>query len=163
MGSRTPTSVGADQASRQGETGDRATRSGSTPVDLPSVLDQAQLLQWVRDGVDAHGWGPEALSAHIYGADRDNKAYISKVLRGEKPLSGKFLRDLPDEVEIYIATKWCESFGLLVVAPAADAATAARHLVSGLLGLVGPQLPLKASRMATAQLSDRRVADRRVG
>src|SRR5262245_16305083 len=121
--------------------------TGSTLVDLD------QLRAWIRAAIENTGWNQDALSAHM----QKDKGYISRVLNGEKPLSAEFLRALPDDVEALMARFWAESFGQIVVAPAASRDAAVRNFISGLFGMLEtPQaLPVKAGPPIKATLKRR--------
>jgi hypothetical protein len=120
---------------------DRCAPARSTDVDLVTLIRQA-----IHDA----GWNQEALASHM-GHD---KAYISRVLSGEKPLNARFVSALPDDVEKLVVRRYAEHFGFVVVAPLeGEAAVAA--LVGGLVGLLtlgGAALPRCASSMAKATL-----------
>lgn len=125
--------------------------------DLGSRLrDLAELLAWINRAIDEKCWNHEALAAHM----QKDRAYISRVLSGDKPLSAAFLRALPDDIEAAVASYYAESFGLVVVAPASGD-QAVRNLVSGLVGMLSaPALPAKADRMVRSELPTRKVAAR---
>lgn len=73
------------------------------------------------------------------------------MLSGEKSLSAAFIRELPDDIEALVAGYYAESFGLVVVAPSRGQ-DALKNLVSGLLGVLAPQLPVRASAMVKVNL-----------
>lgn len=110
---------------------------------------------WITRAVIESGWNQEALAAHL----QKDKAYISRVLSGEKPLSAAFIRALPDDIERIVARYYAESLGLVVVAPLSGPA-AIEGFVGGLIGLltasplpakaqmVKAELPMKARRQA---------------
>ena len=77
----------------------------------------------------------DALQAAM-GKDR---AYIHKVLQGEKPLSYAFIVALPDDVEARFESLRAESCGHIVVTPVTGD-QAVRHLVSGLVGVLGRRI-----------------------
>lgn len=97
--------------------------------DRSTAVDQALAL--LRRAVADCDYTLDALEA----AMKKNRAYIGKVLNGEKPMSLEFITALPDDVEARFEQLRAESFGLIVVAPA-SAESAAKHLVAGLLGLL---------------------------
>lgn len=115
-------------------------------------MDLDQFFTWIRQGMGDLGYTLEALGAAMH-PPRD-KSYVDKVLRQEKPCSLAFLRGLPDDLEAFVASKHAESFGRIVVPPAPDHETAARHLVSGLFGLLAPRTvpDVGKKRMARAYL-----------
>ena len=100
------------------------------PDHRSTSVDQARDL--LRRAVADCGYTLDALEA----AMGKGRAYIHKVLQGEKPLSYDFVIALPDDVEARFEQLRAESFGHIVVTPAPDAKTAAEHLVSGVLGLL---------------------------
>jgi hypothetical protein len=102
---------------------DRLAPARSTDVD--------QALALMRRAVADCGYTLDALEAAM-GKDR---AYIHKVLQGDKPMSLDFIVALPDDVEARFEQLRAEHFGLIVVAPV-DHATAVRQLVSGLVGVL---------------------------
>jgi len=103
---------------------------------------------WINRAVRDSGWNQTALSAAM-GKD---EAYVSRVLSGEKPLSAAFIRELPNDIEALVAGYYAESFGLVVVTPVSGQ-DAVKNLVSGLLGVLAPQLPAKASAMAKVTIA----------
>jgi hypothetical protein len=113
---------------------DLATRS--TDVD--------RYLAMLRQAIADTGWKHEALAEAL----AIDKAYLSRLLSGEKPFRVEHLVSLPDDLEARFATLRAESCGLIVVAPV-DEATACRHLVSGLIGVLSAR---PALRMAKAGL-----------
>jgi transcriptional regulator with XRE-family HTH domain len=117
---------------------------GSSDPLSTSVDDTLAVL---RTCVHERGWTLDALEAEM---DVD-KSLISRVLNGERPLTLPFLLALPDDVEALYEQRRAEAFGLIVVAPV-NGEQAVRNLVSGLLGVLSPQLPTRANRMAKAAL-----------
>jgi len=81
-------------------------------------------------------------------------AYASRVLSGEKPLSGERISQLPVHVQVELAREWGEALGLLVGAKAAaiGALTAACYLLAVDERSAG--LPLKAGPPIKAELPD---------
>lgn len=69
-------------------------------------------------------------------AMQKGRAYIHKVLQGEKPMSHEFEIALPDDIEARYRQLQAESFGHVVVAPAPDHESAVRDLVRGLIGVL---------------------------
>jgi hypothetical protein len=102
---------------------DRRSASGSIAVD--------QAVSLLRRAVADCGYTLDALEAAM-GKDR---AYIHKVLQGDKPVSLEFIVALPDDVEARFEQLRAESFGLVCVAPASGA-DAIKQLVSGLVGML---------------------------
>lgn len=121
----------------------------------PARTTDVDLLALIRRAVSDAGWNQEALAAEM----RLDKAYVSRVLSGEKPLSARFLIALPDDIEALVSQRYAEHFGFVVVTPVSGEA-AVRHLVSGLFGVLAPQLPARASRMARASVPH---VERKVG
>lgn len=119
---------------------DRTLATRSTSVD--------QWLDLLRRCIADTGWTLESLAVEM----QVDKAYLSRMLSGEKPWTVKHLCNLPDDVEALFEQRRAESFGLIVVSPV-DLDTARKHLVSGLLGVLAPAcLPSKADRLAKASL-----------
>jgi transcriptional regulator with XRE-family HTH domain len=116
--------------------------------DRSTTVDLAEMRTWISRALDVTGWNQEALAAHM-GKD---KAHISRVLSGEKPMSLAFLGALPDDVEAVVVGYYAESFGLVVVSPS-HGDDAVRQLVSGLIGMLRPQLPRRASSMVKASVN----------
>lgn len=73
----------------------------------------------------------DALAAAM-GKDR---AYIHKVLQGDKPLPYAFIEALPDDVEGKFEALRAKTFGYIVVEPVTGD-RAIEHLVSGLVGVL---------------------------
>jgi transcriptional regulator with XRE-family HTH domain len=118
-----------------------------TDAQRSSLVDLAEMRAWINRAIDESGWNQEALAAHLH----KDKAYVSRVLSGEKSLSAAFIRELPDDIEALVAGYYAESFGLVVVAPSRGQ-DALKNLVSGLLGVLAPQLPVRASAMVKVNL-----------
>jgi hypothetical protein len=89
------------------------------------------------------GWTEEALAVHIKG-DSKYRAYVHRVLSGEKPLSLTFLVALPEELQALVHARRAEQLGHLVVPPVNDHEAARRMVITGLCALIGPALPVKA-------------------
>lgn len=106
------------------------------------------LLAFIRQSMNELGWNDEALSAAMGYTDA---SYVGKVLKAEKPLSAAFLVALPDDIEARFAEKWAEHRGAVVVPPLHGRA-AVEALVAGLVGVLVPQLPVKADAMLHASL-----------
>jgi hypothetical protein len=131
---------------------DLAARTGSTPAPRDIVAQSTDVDRWLdmlRRAIYDTGWTHDALAVEM----QVDKAYLSRMLSGEKPWTVKHLCNLPDDIEALFEQRRAESFGLIVVAPV-DAETARRHLVSGLLGVLAPKpaLPQKAGNPAKASL-----------
>jgi transcriptional regulator with XRE-family HTH domain len=128
---------------------DRRTRQ-SKPFDgLPDALSTEvdTVLALLRVCVQDAGWTLDALEAEM----KLDKSLISRVLNGERPLTLRFLLALPDDIESRFEQLRAEQFGHIVVAPVSGA-DAIRNLVSGLIGVLAPQLPARATAMAKATL-----------
>lgn len=93
------------------------------------------------------GWTLDALSAHM----RKDKAHISRVFNGEKPLTLAFLIALPDDVEAEFHSRSSEEFGRVVVTPAIGP-DALKQFTAGLFGLFALQLPAKSGGQVKASL-----------
>lgn len=107
---------------------------GLTTVDQRRVLRSTavdQGLELLRKAVADSGHTLDSLEA----AMGKGRAYIGKVLNGEKPLSFEFITALPDDVEARFEHLRAEHFGLIVVAPVSGD-DAVRNLVSGLIGVL---------------------------
>lgn len=119
-----------------------------TDASRSSVVDLAEMRAWINRAIAESGWNQEALASHL----QKDKAYVSRVLSGEKPLSASFIRELPDDIERIVARYYAQSLGLVVVAPLSGPA-AIEGFVGGLIGLLtASPLPVKADRMVSAQL-----------
>lgn len=134
---------------RQAASVDPVGDSVTTRVDL--------LLTFIRQALEETDWTYDALVAEGCG----DKGYISRVLSGEKPLSGRFLMGLPSDVRALVAEKWATASGRIVVAPVSGD-QAVRNLVSGLFGVLALRqgLPERASKMAPASTA---VKQRKAG
>lgn len=86
----------------------------------------------MRQAVSDCGYTLDALEA----AMGKGRAYIHKVLNGEKPVSLEFIIALPDDVEARYEQLRAKALGLIVVKPSSGDA-AIENLVSGLCGLLG--------------------------
>lgn len=104
---------------------DRRSRDGSTPVD--------QATELLRKAVNDCGYTLDALES----AMGKNRAYIGKVLNGEKPASLEFITALPDDAEARFEQLRAERLGLIVAQPATDTHDAAQKLLSGVFYLLG--------------------------
>jgi hypothetical protein len=124
---------------------DRRTGPRSTDVD--------QALALLRQAVSECGYTFDALQA----ATGKDKAYLHRVLNGEDRCTLDFITALPDDIEARFENLRATQFGLIVVEPV-DLETARRHLVSGLVGVLAPRLPLKADRMAHAGLPSEKAS-----
>lgn len=122
--------------------------SGSRDVDGQGK-DLSLVLALLRDAIDECGWKHEALAAAM---QLPNPAYLSRMLSGEKPWTLRHLLALPDDIEGRFAQKWAGYRGALVVAPLVGEA-AVKALVSGLIGVLAPQLPARATQMAKAAIA----------
>lgn len=130
---------------RQAQTVDQRDPSRSTAVDHLDLVNKA---------VEKTGWSPTSLESAM---DKD-KAYVSRVLNGEKPLSLGFIQSLPADVEATYAALYAEAHGYIVVEPVSRE-VAIGNLVSGLMGVLAEaiapkvdKLPTKADRMARGEL-----------
>jgi len=110
--------------------------------------DLVLVRQWFREAIEESGWKKDAVAAAMteHGAKVD-APYLSKLLSGDKAITAKHIRALPDAVEAIYARKQAESFGQIVVEPVTGE-QAIRNLVSGLCGVLPGALPMRASRMA---------------
>ena len=103
----------------------------------------------LREAIARCAWSHEAIVAAMRSRGVSIDApYLSKLLSGDKPIAQKHIDALPDDIEATYYGLQAERFGFIVVAPV-DEATARRHLVSGLLGVLAPR---PAFRMARATL-----------
>lgn len=83
-----------------------------------------------------------------------NKAHISRVLNGIKPMTLEFLTALPTDLQGLYEQRRAEHFGLIVVRPLAGL-EAQRAFVAGALGLLtSTGLPTKADAMVKAGLHE---------
>ena len=113
---------------------DRGPATKSTSIDRPSVtrsiaVDQATAL-YQRAVADC-GYTLDALEA-VMGKDR---AYIHKVLQGDKPMPLEFSTALPVVVKERYAQLSAEACGFIVVAPVSGD-EAIKQLVGGLVGVL---------------------------
>lgn len=114
----------------------------STAVDL----EKERWLGMLRQAIEDAGWKHEALTTYL----QIDKAYLSRLLTGEKPFRPEHLVSLPPDVKARFAHLQAESFGLIVVKPL-EGQDAVRALVAGLVGVMkGASLPARADRMAKA-------------
>ena len=104
---------------------DRGSTTRSTSVD--------QALALLRKAVADCGYTLDALEA----ATGKGRAYIHKVLQGEKSVSLEFIIALPDDVEARFEHLRAEQLGLIVAAPATDTHDATQKLLSGAFYLLG--------------------------
>lgn len=137
-------SMRAAAVARQSPPDDVVQPGTSTTVDH----DLSVLRQVIAD-LD---WTCEAIAAAM-GRGESYKTHVSRVVNGERPMSHEFIKALPDEIEIEWHARLAEQGGRIVVAPATDHHDAMKQTVAGLLGLLAPQLPVKASRMARAAIA----------
>ena len=94
------------------------------------AVDQAVAV-W-RQAVADCGYTMDALEASMEGK---NRAYIHKVLAGEKPMSLAFIVQLPRDVKGRHAQLSAEAHGFIVVVPVRGE-DAIRQLVGGLVGVL---------------------------
>lgn len=123
----------------------------ANPVDRAGRVRSSAVDRWLvmlRTAISECGWKHEALAA----AMAIDPAYLSRMLSGEKPWTVRHIVALPDDVEARFEAKRAESLGLIVVAPA-QGEDAVRQFVSGLFGVLRSRLPLKADRMAKAEVA----------
>jgi len=99
------------------------------------ALDDAKPLGWCHEAI--------AAEMRLKGCAVD-PPYLSKLKSGEKPITGRILDALPDEVEAIFSRHYAESFGQIVITPVPEQ-DAQRHLAIGLVSL-----------LSTAKLSIRR-------
>ena len=110
-----------------------------------------EIRELLRAAIDDCKWKHDALAEFLI--DRGvlcDRYYLSKMLSGEKAITTKHLKALPDDIEARFAKLYAETFGLIVVAPVAED-EAVQQLVTGLVGVLG-LLPRKAQKMAKAGL-----------
>lgn len=109
-----------------------------TPVDLDQTersMHVEQALALVRRAMADTAHTLDSLAAHM-GKDR---AYIARVLKGEKPMSLAFIVALPDDLEARYEQLRAQQFGLVVVAPCTNPDRAIEQLVTGLVSLLAPR------------------------
>src|SRR4051794_32930864 len=100
-------------------------RCQGTETDLDAAdrsMAVDRYLTLLRECVLECGWTYEALAVEM--AERlerptFDKAFLWKLLNGEKPLRIEHLLALPDDVEVLFESKRAESLGLIVAEPAA--------------------------------------------
>lgn len=152
------TKVATDSAGPKVTLGDLAAgRSGPqvTSRDLrhPQTTAGVPLCVMLREAVEETAWKLEALADHL-GMDR---AYLSRMLAGEKPISDRHLRMMPPDVREVFARKYAEAHGLAVV-QRVDRESAYRHLAIALFTLLAPELPERTTGMIAVE---RRARERR--
>jgi hypothetical protein len=109
-----------------------------------SVLADQTSLAVLRGCLSECGWTETALAAHM-GKDG---GYIGKVLRGDKPMPGDFMDELPADAVAQYHAKQADRHGF-VVGETVDQRTALRYVVIGLASLAAAlALPAKADKMA---------------
>jgi len=107
---------------------DRRSQTRSTDVD--------QDLALLRRAVADCNYTLDAMES----AMGKGRAYIHKVLQGDKPMSHEFEIALPDDVEARYRQLQAEAFGHVVVTPAPDQESAVRDLVRGLVGVLAKKV-----------------------
>jgi hypothetical protein len=114
-------------------------------------------LELLRKCATELGWTDEALAIHLKN-DRDYRGYVNKVFNGLKPLTFTFLESLPDDLLSLFYGRRAEELGSIVVSPPDDVEAAKRQLVSALVMLVAPALPLKAGSPLKVSIATPAVA-----
>lgn len=107
------------------------------PVDRGPVARTTAVDRWLslmRQAIEDCKWKHEAL-AESMGID---KAYLSRLLSGEKPWRVEHVVSLPDDVEAKFEALRAESFGLIVV-PRLSGDAAIHALAAGLFGILQNQ------------------------
>jgi len=101
-----------------------------------SIVRLRECFTKALDDAKTLGWCQEAIAAEmrLKGCGVD-PPYLSKLKTGEKPITGKVLDALPDEVEAIFSKYYAESFGQIVITPVPEA-DAQRHLTIGLVSLL---------------------------
>lgn len=120
--------------------------------DVTRSISVDQSLSTLRQVVSDLGYSLDALQSAM-GKDR---SFINKVLNGDKPMPEDFIDALPDDVEAEWHARRAEAFGRVVVAPVTGP-DAIRNLVSGLIGVLAPQLPVRTSGQLKAELPERKA------
>ena len=141
-----PLNSNAARSARQSATDDSPTTALATAVDRFFVM--------LRQAIQECGWTHDALAVEMRqnGCLGVDKSVVTRMLNNERPWKPEHLCALPDDVEIAFATKYAESFGLIVVRPA-QGEHAARQFVAGLFGLLlSSPLPAKAGHPLKASL-----------
>jgi hypothetical protein len=127
-------------------------QGNSTVPEIDAQDNELVLLRHtLREAIEESGEKKEAVAAAMGLPDA---AYLSKLFSGEKPLTARHLVSLPEAVERIFARRYAETQGLIVVEPLSGI-DAVHSLVSGLVGVLAPHLPVRASRMAHATVRPR--------
>jgi hypothetical protein len=113
----------------------------------------ARNVELLRSSAKDLGYTLDALEAAIH--PTVGRAYIGKVLSGEKPLRLEFEVSLPIDLLTEYRKRQAEEYGLIVVQPLTGLA-AQRAFVAGALGLLAA-VPAKAA-MAKADVRPQHVA-----
>lgn len=109
----------------------------------------------LRVSIDLTEWKDAAVAEAIGLKGESGAAYFSKMLSGEKPISAKHLRALPDDIEQIFARLYAESFGLIVVAPVFGN-DAVKQLVAGIFGVLATRLPERSTGQLKASMGGER-------
>jgi hypothetical protein len=133
-----------------------ATGSGTTDrvrLDRDGTPAVVLALEDLRACASDLGWTFEALATHLRAAGRRvDRAYVHRVLHGDKPCGLAWLLALPADLRAAFYSRLLERLGSLVVAPL-DPESARRAVVAGLCALLGPALPAKAGAPLRASLN----------
>lgn len=132
---------------RAGSSQDKSLAHAPTVEDIKVDL----VRKLLRIAIDLTEWKDAAVAEAIGLKGDSGAAYFSKMLSGEKPISAKHLRALPDDIEQIFARLYAESFGLIVVAPVRGE-DAVKQLVAGLFGVLATRLPDQAGPPIKATL-----------
>lgn len=125
-------SVATQPVRSQSPCGDRRREPRSTGID--------QFLGLLRQAMRDTDYSLEALASALeQGIGRHvDKAFLWRMLNGERPLPVAYLVALPRDMKVRMAQLTAEGFGLIVVRPS-SAEHAAGQFVSGLLGLLAAE------------------------
>lgn len=108
----------------------------------PAAIRQGEsvtLHALLRAAIDDRKWKHDAIAVAL----KVPPKYFSRMLSGEKAITAKHLRALPDDVEIELLVKWAESLGVIVIVPVSDT-EARRQLATGLFCLLSGRSELPA-------------------
>jgi hypothetical protein len=135
-----------------------AMREGQAQDQGSEDEDLSMVRTWLREAIDECRWKDAAVAVAIGLVGESGANYFSKMLRGEKPISAKHLRALPNDIEAAFARRYAEHFGLIVVRPLPPE-EALKGLVAGLVSYLA--VGVVKPRMVKAQLATEASVERR--
>lgn len=133
---------------RQAEATEPPLTQGSAPADLSRTETACERwLGLLRQAMKDTDWTVDALAAQW----KIDRAYVSRLVSGEKPWSLQRTLSLPPDLRTRLALLCAKAVGLIVVEPLSWA-EAQRALVAGLVGVMGSQLPAATTGPIKADL-----------